>query len=198
MKKQSSKRDLFERLDWDDLEQWAGSKILSRGQSYQRSRRVKELVQTQTGALVAWVYGGQKYATEVDFEGEELISVCTCPYGDNCKHAVAVVLEYLDRLKKNHEVPQIIKQDQRLALLQGFADEEDREVDDEEGEEVDTIHLVSPRTGKSIAPDLKGFLEEQTKEQLITLLGIYRKDTPAFSRICKTDKTFQRDPSKEL
>ncbi|MGZ3514576.1 MAG: hypothetical protein ACXU93_11565, partial [Thermodesulfobacteriota bacterium] len=60
MKKGPSKTDLFERLDWDDLEQWAGSKILSRGQGYQRSHRVKELAQTQTGALVAWVYGGEK------------------------------------------------------------------------------------------------------------------------------------------
>jgi uncharacterized Zn finger protein len=170
MKKQPSKRDLFERLDWDDIEQWAGSRILSRGQDYQRSHRVKELAQMQTGALVAWVYGGQKYATEVDFEDGELISVCTCPYGDNCKHAVAVVIEYLDHLKKNLEVPQITGQDQRIALLQGFADEEDREVDDEEGEEVDTIRLVSPKSGKSILPNLKGFLEEQTKEQLITLL----------------------------
>ncbi len=170
MNKQSSKRDLFERLDWDDLEQWAGSKILSRGQRYQRSRRVKELVQTKTGALVAWVYGGQKYATEVDFEDGELISVCTCPYGGNCKHAVAVVLEYLDQLKKHREVPQIIEQDQRIGLLQGFADEENRDVDDEEGEEADTIHLVSSKSGKSPLPNLKGFLEEQTKEQLITLL----------------------------
>jgi hypothetical protein len=84
---------------------------------------------------------------------------------------VAVVLEYLDHLKKNREVPQIAGQDQRVALLQGFADEEDREVDDEEeGEEVDTIHLVSPKSGKSIPPNLKGFLEGQTKEQLITLV----------------------------
>ena len=170
MEKEPSKRDLFERLDWDDLEQWAGSKILSRGQGYQRSHRVKELAQTQTGALVAWVYGGQKYATEVDFEDGELISVCTCPYGDNCKHAVAVVLEYLDQLKKNREVLQITGQDQRIALLQGFVDEEDREVDDEEGEEADTIHLASPKSGKSIPPNLKSFIEEQTKEQLITLL----------------------------
>ena len=171
MKKESPKRDLFEKISWDDLEQWAGSRVLSRGQDYQRSHRVKELTQTQTGALVAWVHGGQKYATEVDFEDGELISVCTCPYGNNCKHAVAIVLEYLDHLKKNREVPQITGQDQRVALLKGFADEEDREVDDEEeGEEVDTIHLVSPKSGKSIPPNLKGFLEEQTKEQLITLL----------------------------
>jgi uncharacterized Zn finger protein len=182
MKKQPSKMDLFERLDWDDLEQWAGSRILSRGQGYQRSHRVKELVQTQTGALVAWVYGGQKYATEVDFENEELISVCTCPYGDNCKHAVAVVLEYLDQLKKNREVPQIIEQDQRIGLLQGFTDEDNRDVDDEEGEEADTIHLVSSKSDKSPLPNLKGFLEEQTKGQLITLLADLSERYPS---VCK-------------
>ena len=183
MKKESLKRDRFEKLTWHDLEQWAGSRILSRGQSYQRSRRVKELAQTQTGALVAWVHGGQKYATEVDFEDEELISVCTCPYGNNCKHGVAVVLEYLDHLKKNREVLQITGQDQRVVLLQGFAEEEDREVDDEEErEEVDTIHLVSPRSGKSIPPDLSGFLEGQTKEQLITLVKALSERYPSVRR----------------
>jgi uncharacterized Zn finger protein len=170
MKKEPSKSDLFERLDWHDLEQWAGSRVLSRGQGYHRDHRVRELAQTQSGGIVAWVQGGQRYATEVDFENGELISICTCPYGNNCKHAVAVVLEYLDHLKKNHEVPRITGQDQRVALLQGFVDEEDREVDDEEeGKEVDTIRSVSTKSGKPIPPNLKGFLEGQTKGQLISL-----------------------------
>jgi len=58
MKKEPLKRDLFEKIKWDDLEQWAGSRILSRGQGYQRSHRVKELALAQMGALVAWVHGG--------------------------------------------------------------------------------------------------------------------------------------------
>ena len=168
MNRKISKTDLFKQLTWDDLEQWAGSRVLSRGQSYQRSHRVKELVQTQTGALIAWVHGGQRYATEVDFEHGELISVCTCPYGNNCKHAVAVVLEYLDCLKKNLEIPQITGQDKRIALLQGM-DEEDWEDEDEEGE-LDPAHLVSKKGWKSIPMDLKGFLQEQTKEQLMALI----------------------------
>jgi len=198
MKKEPSKRDLFERLDWDDLDQWAGSKILSRGQGYQRSHWVKELAQTQTGALVAWVYGGQKYATEVDFEDGELISVCTCPYGDNCKHAVAVVLEYRDHLKKNREVPQITGQDQRVALLQGFADEESREVGDEEGEEADPIHLVSPRSGKSISPNLKGFLEEQTKEHLIALLKDLSERYPSVREDLQDRRNLSRGSVKRV
>ena len=168
MKKEALKRDFFEKLNWDDLEQWAGSRVLSRGQGYHRSHRVKELAQARTGALVAWVHGGQRYATEVDFEDGELISVCTCPYGNNCKHAVAVVLEYLDHLKKKLEVPQVTGQDQRLALLQGI-DEEDPE-DRYEEEEIDSGPLVPQKGAKSSVVDLKGFLEEQTKGQLITLL----------------------------
>jgi uncharacterized Zn finger protein len=171
MKKEPSKRDLFERLDWDDLDQWAGSKVLSRGQDYQHSHRVKELAQRQTGALVAWVYGGQKYATEIDFEDGELISVCTCPYGDNCKHAVAVVLEYLDLLKKNLEIPKIAGQDSRIELLHGLTDDVDSENDfEEEEEEIEIGDPGSKKRGKSIPPDLRGFLEEQTKEQLVTLV----------------------------
>jgi len=171
MKRDTSKKDLFEKLSWHDLEQWAGSRVLSRGQGYYRDRRVQGLAQTQSGGIVAWVQGGRRYATEVDFEDEELISVCTCPYGNNCKHAVAVVLEYLDQLKEDREVPQLTGRDERLALLQGFTDEEDGEdYYDEEEEEVETGDSVSKRGGKPIPPDLKGFLEKQTKEQLINLL----------------------------
>ena len=171
MKRETLKKDLFEKLSWSDLEQWAGSRILSRGQSYHRDHRVRELAQTQTGGIIAWVHGGRKYATEVDFEDGELISVCTCPYENNCKHAVAVVLEYLDHLKKNLEIPQITGQDPRIALLQGFTDDEDIEDDyEEEEEEVEIGDSVSKKGGKPIPPDLKGFLEGQMKEQLITLL----------------------------
>jgi uncharacterized Zn finger protein len=136
MKKEALKRDLFERLNWSDLEQWAGGRVLSRGQGYHRDHRVKGLAQTQAGAVVAWVQGGRRYATEVDFEDGELVSVCTCPYGNNCKHAVAVVLEYLDHLEKKLEVPQITGQDQRIASLEGM-DEEDWEDECEEGDEVE-------------------------------------------------------------
>ena len=124
MKREVSKRNLFEKLGWSDLEKWAGGRVLSRGQGYHRDQRVRELAQTQTGGIIAWVQGGRRYATEVDFEDGGLISVCTCPYGNNCKHAVAVVLEYLDHVKKNKEVPRVTEQDKRLVLLRDFSDEQ--------------------------------------------------------------------------
>ena len=174
MRKEVSKENLFQKLSWSDLEQWAGSRVLSRGQAYQRSQRVKELAQTQTGALVAWVHGGKRYSTEVDFEDGELFSVCTCPYGNNCKHAVAVVLEYLDHVKKNREVPQVSEKDKRIVLLRNFTDEQawdDEEEDEDEGYEgTDHDELAPKKSGKTEPIALRGFLEQQNKEQLIALI----------------------------
>ncbi len=171
MARNTSKTDLFKQLTWDDLQDWAGNRILSRGQSYQRNRKVKELAQTEAEGIVAWVHGGQKYATWVDFEEGELISACTCPYGGTCKHAVAVAIEYLDYMKKNIEVPQVAEQDQRLVLLKDFPDEKAWDDEDEDYEEEMTeTSLTSKKSGKSAPVASRGFLEEQSREQLIALL----------------------------
>jgi len=172
MSGRASKADLFRQLTWDDLQAWAGSRVLSRGQSYYRDRRVHGLAQTQTEGIIAWVHGGQRYATEVDFEDGELISVCTCPYGNNCKHAVAVVLEYLEHVKENKEVPRVTEQDKRLVLLRDFTDEQvwDDEEEDEEYQGIDNDELAPKKSEKTKPNALRGFLERQNKEQLIALI----------------------------
>ena len=49
------------KLTVDDLQEWAGEKILVRGKSY--LRRVSDLSQTADGDLAAWVIGSERYAT---------------------------------------------------------------------------------------------------------------------------------------
>ena len=196
-----SNKDLFKQLTWDDLQAWAGTRIVSRGQSYQRNRQVDGLTQTRNGGLVAWVHGEKKYATLVGFEDNQLISACTCPYGTTCKHAVAVVLEYLDRLKKNVEVPFISKKDERLELLEDFQDEEpwedengeihEEDVDDEE-EMVVTRNHASKGDGKTSPLSLMGYLEGQTKEELINLV----KDLAGKYPTVQEDLQHRRDLSK--
>ncbi|HSB04811.1 MAG TPA: SWIM zinc finger family protein [Thermodesulfobacteriota bacterium] len=173
----TSKGILFKELTWDDLEEWVGSRVLSRGRSYQRNHQVKDLGRTQDEGLIAWVLGGDEYATHVYFDDKKLISVCTCPYGANCKHAVAVVLEYLDQLKKNAEVPLIDKKDERLELLEDSSDEgswedEGEETDeyDEDGEEIEMNFPASKKPVKTPSLSLRDFLDGQTKEQLIGLV----------------------------
>ncbi|MBA4421777.1 MAG: hypothetical protein C0390_01600 [Syntrophus sp. (in: bacteria)] len=86
-----------------DLEKWAGSVIYKRGDAYHRSGQVEKPAMTADGALIAWVFGSEKYATMVEVENGALSSICTCPYDDlpPCKHAVALLLAYLNFLNRD-------------------------------------------------------------------------------------------------
>ena len=177
--KKRSQADPFEELTWNDLQKWAGTKIVSRGRSYQRHGLVRALARTPEGGLVAWVQGTHKYATRVDFEREELTSLCTCPYQGRCKHAVAVVLEYLECLQQSREVPQGKEDDRRLMLVKNAAeaepmgdgweedDDDEENIESEEGIEIST----SKRKDKAVSESLHSFLEPMTKTELIALLS---------------------------
>ncbi len=155
-KKKKGQVDPFADLTWDDLEQWAGSQIVTRGERYQRQGRVSELARTREGALLAWVSGTRRYATKVIMEKEGLPeSVCTCPYGVNCKHGVAVVLEYLERIKENRPIPRASEDDDRLVLLEG------------EGETPDEEEAGLPEPARM---EIEPFLQGKSKDQLIELL----------------------------
>jgi uncharacterized Zn finger protein len=106
----------FLELTWTDIEDWAGSRVLSRGKSYQRSGAVEELGITKRHQLVAWVDGSTRYATTVSFKRGQLSSTCSCPYAINCKHAVATVIEYLEAIKQKRDVPIISEGDKRIGL----------------------------------------------------------------------------------
>jgi len=98
-------------LTWDDLEEWAGSRSVSRGRSYQRQGRVRDLAISEDGCLLATVDGGDRYVVRVRLQenatkDHSVQSKCTCPVGhDGCKHAVAVVAGYLERLGRAESVP---------------------------------------------------------------------------------------------
>ncbi len=148
----------FGDLTWDDLNEWVGSKIVSRGRNYQRQGRVSELAQTEDGALVAWVDGSDRYATKVVTDDDGMPdSICTCPYERDCKHGVAVLLEYLERVEHNRRVPQAGEGDERLELL---ADE------NRDGEIGDGQTASSYDAGKEI----DAFLKSKSKAQLIGLI----------------------------
>jgi uncharacterized Zn finger protein len=163
-----SPADHFKDLTWNDLQEWAGATIVSRGQGYQRTRQVQELARTSRGGLIAWVQGSRRYATGIETEGKELISACTCPYGGVCKHAVAVVLDYLEQVTHNRPIPTVTEQDRRLQVLQNNTAEEEW---DEADEEVEHAHLRPSRKAGQVAVSAwSEFLEQQTKPQLLALL----------------------------
>jgi uncharacterized Zn finger protein len=169
MPRKRSKEDRFRELTWDNLREWAGSTIVTRGRSYQRNGHVQGLARTPNGGLVAWVHGTQRYATRVDFEEGELTSTCSCPYGATCKHAVAVVLEYLDHLKRDIEIPEMTEPDGRLELMEEAL--EAQTWHGEDGEKIEEGGLSLPHASGEAGPEsLQPFLEQQSKTQLIALI----------------------------
>jgi len=157
----------FINLSWNDLRKWAGSKIVSRGQGYQRRNLVSKLAVLDNGGLLVWVDGTQRYATQVTIDEEGLPkSICTCPYGYDCKHGVAAVLEYLEQIKKNKRVPKAAKDDERL--LHFNRDGWDEDIDGMEDED-DYDDEESPLTNK-VKSEINAYLDGKTKTQLTELV----------------------------
>jgi len=174
------KKNPFAVLTWKDLESWVGSKTLSRGKAYQKSSAVQNLALAGEARLIAWVQGTKRYATEVEIIGGEPNSGCTCPVGIGCKHGVAVLLEYIEALKQNKEVPQINPEDPRLALL-----DEALEGDEDDGDDDDDIFDINneyshksrqqeekPQNQQSGSGrvNLRAYLRNKSKEDLIALV----------------------------
>ena len=166
------KADQFVSLSWDNLREWAGSKIVSRGKSYQRQKLVSRLVVLDNGDLLAWVDGTHKYATKVTTDEDGLPeSTCTCPYGYNCKHGVAVLLEYLEQVEKNKKVPKAAKKDERLALIDNDDWEDDFEgYDYDDGCIDDYDDYIKSSLAKKGKVEIASFLKNKTKTQLTDLI----------------------------
>jgi uncharacterized Zn finger protein len=150
-KESKSSEASWRSLTWDDLDAWTDARSRERGRSYQRSGHVRDLARSQEGKLVAWVQGQERYATTAELlpsAADRFVpsSRCTCPLGiDGCKHGVALVLAYLDALKKGEQIPTASATDRRWRLLKEASAEgmettaeefEDEEEDDDYEEEV--------------------------------------------------------------
>ena len=109
-------------------------------------------------------------------ERRKIESACTCPYWDTCKHAVAVVVEYLDCLKKGETVPQAGEDDPRIKLL-GKVREQIRQDDTAEGDE-DDGEEVRALPSSSRIPAWKSLLESKSKEQLLDLVREFAEKNP--------------------
>ena len=102
---------------------------------------MKDLAVAADGRLLATVLGGDRYVVSVwclpvTKDGTAVESKCTCPVGYNgCKHAVAVVADYLQSLADKRVVPEADPHDPRWAKLSGAdADPDENEFEDEDEE----------------------------------------------------------------
>ena len=172
MKKKKTQLDRFANLTWNDLKDWAGNKIVSRGKDYQQRGLVSELVITGDGGLIAWVKGTHCYAAEVVIHDDGLLeSVCTCPYEFDCKHGVAMVVEYLEMYKNNQKVPEVKPGDERLRLLESEAVLYDDDPGGDEDKGSEDTHM-----------EVDMFLKDKTKDELIQLIQEFTKRYPEIAR----------------
>ncbi len=161
----------FQDISWFDLESWAGSRIVSRGKSYQKSKHVRDLAITESGELIAWVKGSTTYATKVSLDKGELSSACTCPYSHACKHAVAVILEYLGCIENGRDVLKAGKDDERLLLAESkseyYEDDDDLYNDGEDNDDI-----IAKQSKTSIMPGLDDYLGQKSKKELLGLINV--------------------------
>ena len=197
---------LLRNLTLDDLREWAGTKILSRGQFYLRN--VKELSRLEDGTLAAWVSGSEVYATSVCLnEGGDFDYFCTCPYDwGPCKHVVAVVLSASEQVKRKKEIPLLKDGDDLYHAL--FDDSEDDCADDDDWPDKDEDSDFAPEAikgGRPGNPRMLKMLEGMEKDKLITMMlelaaqnpeierGILEKEQLATGRVDKVVSSLRRE-----
>lgn len=157
----------FTNLTWEDLNDWAGERIVGRGKSYRS--HVEDLRMTSDGALVASVHGTQLYSTRAGLNSNnELFSECTCPYGGHCKHAVAVILVYLDACKNKKNTPLAAPDDERILELSGENDDMD---------DLDDQRVPSGKNNR-----VRSHLKDLSKKELVDLLMTGENIVPDLSR----------------
>lgn len=189
----------WEKLTWSDLVDWAGSGSVTRGKGYQKQGYVRELCVSEAGVLLAWVQGRRRYATRVHLDttkhrrADRIVSRCSCPVGLACKHAVAVLLEYLTAIEKGTEVPEAPEGDERWTVL----GPDDASLPDY-GEVGDLPHEdgvwegagAFPRSGRPkrvTSEDLRSHLESKSPEALVGLIVRFCERHPEIRRALEDD-----------
>jgi uncharacterized Zn finger protein len=157
----SKKRSSFATITWEDLDTWAGEKVVSRARRYKQN--VQDLRMTKDQELLGWVQGTKRYAAEVWIDGSgSLLCECTCPYDwGPCKHCVALILVYLDALKNRTEVKQASSDDQRRQILTHNAAECGKDFPDMDEYQTPT---------EPLAPNLRSKFDSMKKKELVGLL----------------------------
>ena len=208
--------DRFARLTWEDVEDWAGSTILTRGKEYQRLGAVQDLARTAEGDLLAWVEGTRRYATRVKISGRtrlKLESECSCPYWATCKHAVAVILVYLDLLQNKQPVPEAAEDDPRLKALkerpqedyddfeEEYEEDEDQYGEDEyeEFEEVETARPARTSRRRPKAPaSLRDYLRKLSKKELLAQLEQLAREFPEVAQRLDDRQALQTGQTRKM
>jgi len=151
----------------EDIEELFDSEIFGRGEEYFEEGLVKDIELIDDKTLIGTVIGNDKYKVTISIDSDgEIVCDCTCPCDFNCKHAVALLLKWVNEKKNYNE--ENSKSDSSKSL-----------------EKEETIHEILHKKNKEELIDLiTNFLSKEPKlKSLITIRKneIYRKVKNLFS-----------------
>jgi len=88
-------------MNINNFEDYLPPSIVSRGYAYYTEARVEELDEYYDNCFSSEIEGSELYVPEIelDDDGTVLSWDCDCPYGDFCKHLVAMMYEIRDVVK---------------------------------------------------------------------------------------------------
>jgi len=185
MAKKITPLDRFAKLTLNNLEDWAGDKIVSRGVALQAGGAVSDLTLSNDGSILAWVKGSRRYAVRVEVdEDDQVDSYCTYPYELSCKHGVAVVLEYQLLAKRSAVIPPTEPDDDRLKRLsKRFA----FDLPDDDCEETEDLEV-----------EIDAYLTGKSKTQLIEIIKDLSQKQPNVAREIADRRQLKSGSPKEL
>lgn len=152
----------------DTLAAWAGEAVFQRGHAYYKAGKVRNIALASEGRVLATVDGTRKYATMLFRKSNgELASLCTCPYGARCKHAVALAYACLALFAEKRDFPLASDSDKRLLDLDITLPDETMRTDDS----------PSPQA-------LEAALNTLSKKQLVALVLQAASLAPEIAALC--------------
>lgn len=158
-------------LTQDDLAEFFDARTLQRGRAYHRSGSVQNLAISAEGELLANVLGTEKYVTTVSLTGGKLTCRCTCPVGHRCKHAAAVIFEYLHQVAKKKPVAVAEPDDTRWNKLNGDDFDEEDDFDSDDGEVTLRRSRKSTQSHKARVPkEIQSYVQSLNQPQLHELV----------------------------
>jgi uncharacterized Zn finger protein len=164
-----------------------GEKTFQRGKTYFEEGRVLSAIKLENKVL-GEVLGTEKYLTHITMD--DLGSSCTCPVRENCKHGVALILQFLsgNYLDGDH-IMQDLERAEKIELLKTLKNLI---------EDNPTLLLSIQENRKEPGDKLKASVEKQIKKMLENMMdsGYADEDfAKTFAKLIKTNGTLL---SKEL
>lgn len=145
----------------------------TKGEGYFRAHAVVSW-EAKKGEIQGKVEGSWSpyYKVELRFENDRLIGNCSCPVGSDCKHCVALALQWLDdknnqtRYSKTKKAPQL-RLVENESFLEGVLEPQ---------KEVNTVLKIPLELKKNPIQDISIFLQTLTRSDLENLASFFMKE----------------------